>query len=82
MTYFKYFCPKYSTHDSKARSMPQPAAAPSISLEDYFAFELKAEGRHEFIEGKNEGHAQPFCGDRNPLGFDRTKRQDKQDPLL
>jgi len=38
---------------AQARSMPQPVAStPSISLEDYFAFELKAEGRHEFIDGK------------------------------
>ncbi len=37
---------------AQARSMPQPAATPNISLEDYFAFELKAEGKHEFIDGK------------------------------
>ncbi len=37
---------------AQARSMPQPTASPSISLEDYFVFESKAEGRHEFIDGK------------------------------
>ncbi len=29
--------------------MPQAAA---LTLEDYFAFEMKAEGRHEFVDGK------------------------------
>ncbi|MFN0035781.1 MAG: Uma2 family endonuclease [Saprospiraceae bacterium] len=37
---------------AQARSMPQPAANPTTSLEAYFAFEFKAEGKHEFIEGK------------------------------
>jgi len=32
--------------------MPQTVANPGITLEDYFAFELKATGKHEFIDGK------------------------------
>jgi len=37
---------------AQARSMPQPTANPTTTLEEYFAFEMKAEGRHEFVEGK------------------------------
>ena len=37
---------------AQARSMPQPAASPTTTLEDYFAFEMKATGRHEFMDGK------------------------------
>ncbi len=37
---------------AQARSMPQPTATLATTLEEYFAFEMKAEGRHEFIDGK------------------------------
>ena len=37
---------------AQARSMPQHAANSITSLEEYFAFEMKAEGRHEFVESK------------------------------
>ena len=37
---------------AQARSMPQPIEAPAATLEEYFAFEIKAEGRHEFVDGK------------------------------
>lgn len=37
---------------AQARSMPQAATLPGISLEEYFAFESKAAGKHEFIDGK------------------------------
>lgn len=34
---------------AQARLMPQPTPT---TLEEYFAYEMKAEGRHEFIDGK------------------------------
>ena len=36
---------------AQARLMPQSIIAPT-TLEEYFAYEMKAEGRHEFIDGK------------------------------